>query len=54
LTEAGSTCRSYPEGYAGRRARTWITLAKAGRTPLAEEIGRLKLLISRVETADGQ
>jgi DNA-binding MarR family transcriptional regulator len=40
------------KGYAGRRARTWITLTAAGSTALAEEIGRLKLLIARVETTD--
>lgn len=37
------------KGYAGKRARTWVTLTKAGRTALAEEIAHLKLLISRVE-----
>jgi DNA-binding MarR family transcriptional regulator len=37
------------KGYAGKRARTWVTLTKAGRTALAEEISNLKLLISRVE-----
>ncbi len=39
------------KGYAGRRARTWVTLTKAGHAALADEIGRLKLLISQVETA---
>lgn len=39
------------KGYAGRRGRTWVMLTDAGRTALAEEIARLKLLISRVETA---
>jgi hypothetical protein len=29
-------------GYARRRARSWITLTKAGHTALAEEITRLK------------
>ena len=38
------------KGYAGKRARTWITLTTAGNTALAEEIGRLKTLIARVET----
>jgi DNA-binding MarR family transcriptional regulator len=37
------------KGYAGKRARTWVTLTKAGRTALAEEIARLKLVISHVE-----
>ncbi|WP_433355855.1 transcriptional regulator [Micromonospora saelicesensis] len=40
------------KGYAGRRARTWITLTAAGDTALAEEIRRLKLLIARVETTE--
>ena len=40
------------KGYAGRRGRTWITLTAAGGTALAEEITRLKLLISQVETTD--
>jgi DNA-binding MarR family transcriptional regulator len=39
------------KGYAGKRARTWIVLTKVGRTALAEEVARLKLLISRVEQA---
>ncbi|WP_255689292.1 transcriptional regulator [Actinoplanes sp. DH11] len=37
------------KGYAGRRGRTWITLTAAGSAALAEEIERLKQLISRVE-----
>jgi DNA-binding MarR family transcriptional regulator len=37
------------KGYAGKRARTWISLTRAGTTALAEEIARLKLLITRVE-----
>jgi DNA-binding MarR family transcriptional regulator len=39
------------KGYAGKRARTWITLTPAGDAALAEEIARLKQLIIRVETA---
>ncbi|MFC0505178.1 transcriptional regulator [Micromonospora costi] len=42
------------KGYAGRRARTWVTLTDAGQAALAEEIARLKQLIVRVETADGR
>lgn len=38
------------KGYEGKRGRTWITLTSSGNTALAEEIGRLKVLISRVET----
>ena len=37
------------KGYAGKRARTWITLTKAGRAALADEIAHLKLLINQVE-----
>jgi DNA-binding MarR family transcriptional regulator len=39
------------KGYAGKRARTWITLTSAGRAALAEEITQLKLLISRIDRA---
>jgi DNA-binding MarR family transcriptional regulator len=38
------------KGYEGKRGRTWITLTPDGNTALAEEIGRLKVLIARVET----
>jgi DNA-binding transcriptional ArsR family regulator len=37
------------KGYVGKRARTWITITKAGRAALADEIAQLKLLISQVE-----
>jgi DNA-binding MarR family transcriptional regulator len=50
LEEAGLV--QLEKGYEGRRGRTWITLTPAGRTALAEEIKRLKLLITRVETTD--
>jgi DNA-binding MarR family transcriptional regulator len=43
------------KGYEGKRGRTWITLTSSGDTALAEEVGRLKALIARVETAaDGK
>jgi hypothetical protein len=32
-----------------KRARTWVSLPKAGHAALTEEVARLKLLISRVE-----
>jgi DNA-binding MarR family transcriptional regulator len=41
------------KGYAGKRARTWVALTKAGQAALAAEIGRLKLLISQVESTGG-
>jgi DNA-binding MarR family transcriptional regulator len=37
------------KGYAGKRARTWITLTKAGDAALSDEIARLKLLIHSLE-----
>jgi DNA-binding MarR family transcriptional regulator len=37
------------KGYAGKRARTWISVTKAGRTALGEEITQLKRLISQIE-----
>lgn len=41
------------KGYAGKRARTWITLTKAGRAALREEIDQLKQLINQVDRVDG-
>jgi DNA-binding MarR family transcriptional regulator len=41
------------KGYAGRRGRTWITLTKAGRTALRQEIDQLRQLIHQVDHADG-
>jgi DNA-binding MarR family transcriptional regulator len=43
---------SIEKGYAGKRARTWITLTSAGQAAFAEEIAQLKLLISRVDRTD--
>jgi DNA-binding MarR family transcriptional regulator len=40
------------KGYEGRRGRTWVTLTAAGSTALAEEIKRLKLLITQIESTD--
>ena len=37
------------KGYAGRRARTWISLTSAGTSALREEIDQLKLLIRQVD-----
>src|SRR5258707_8047550 len=39
-------------GYAGKRARPWTSLTKAGRAALAEEITQLKLLVSQIERAE--
>lgn len=45
----GSGLISIEKGYAGKRARTWVTVTRAGRAALREEIAQLKVLISRVE-----
>ncbi|GAA2563803.1 transcriptional regulator [Winogradskya consettensis] len=47
LEEAGLI--EVEKGYEGRRGRTWITLTALGAKALADEIGRLKKLIARVE-----
>jgi len=41
------------KGYAGKRARTWITLTKAGRAALREEIDQLRQLIAQVDHTSG-
>lgn len=41
------------KGYEGKRARTWITLTKAGRVALREEIKHLKALINQIESIKG-
>ncbi|HEV7193424.1 MAG TPA: transcriptional regulator [Jatrophihabitantaceae bacterium] len=40
---------SIEKGYEGKRPRTWVSLTKAGRTALHDEIAHLKRLISHVE-----
>lgn len=40
---------SVEKGYEGRRPRTWVSLTRAGRQALREEIAHLKRLIGRVE-----
>jgi DNA-binding MarR family transcriptional regulator len=42
------------KGYEGKRARTWITLTRAGEAALAEEIAQLKRLISQLDRAGKQ
>lgn len=49
LEEAGLI--AVEKGYEGRRGRTWVTLTPAGERALADEIRRLKALITRVETS---
>lgn len=40
------------KGYAGKRARTWVSLTPAGQTALANEITQLKRLIDTVENPE--
>lgn len=37
------------KGYEGKRARTWVSLTKAGDVALREEIAQLKRLIGQIE-----
>ena len=37
------------KGYEGKRARTWISLTRAGRSALRAEIAQLKRLIDHVD-----
>ena len=39
------------KGFAGKRARTWVTLTHEGEAALSQEIAQLKLLISQIEGA---
>ena len=36
-------------GYQGKRARTWVRITRAGKQALADEVARLKELISQLE-----
>lgn len=45
----GAGLISIEKGYAGKRPRTWVSLTKAGRAALSDEITQLKLLIRQLE-----
>jgi DNA-binding MarR family transcriptional regulator len=40
------------KGYEGKRARTWISLTKAGHAALRDEIAQLKRLINQINRND--
>jgi DNA-binding MarR family transcriptional regulator len=42
------------KGYEGKRARTWVSLTKAGSAALRAEIANLKRLIDHVERPKGR
>ncbi|GAA1992744.1 transcriptional regulator [Terrabacter lapilli] len=46
---AGSGLVHVEKGYAGRRARTWVTITRAGRHALAEEMAAIRELLRRFE-----
>jgi DNA-binding MarR family transcriptional regulator len=50
----GAAMITIEKGYAGKRARTWVTLTNAGRAALRDEIAQLKLLIRQLETTADQ
>ncbi len=37
------------KGYEGKRARTWVSLTKEGKSALREEIKQLKILVKKIE-----
>lgn len=43
---------SIEKGYEGKRARTWVSLTKAGRAALRDEIAQLKRLINQIDRTD--
>ena len=43
---------SIEKGYEGKRARTWVSLTKAGHAALRDEITQLKRLINQVDRND--
>jgi DNA-binding MarR family transcriptional regulator len=46
---AGSGLVHVEKGYAGRRPRTWVTITRAGRHALAEEMAAIRELLRRFE-----
>ncbi len=36
------------KGYDGRRPKTWVSITRAGRQALAEEVAALRALVDRV------
>ncbi len=43
---------SIEKGYEGKRARTWVSLTKAGHAALRDEIAQLKRLINQIDRND--
>lgn len=47
---AGSGLVHVEKGYAGRRPRTWVTITRAGRRALDEEMAAIRELLRRFES----
>jgi len=43
---------SIEKGYEGKRARTWVSLTKAGNAALRDEITQLKRVINQIDRND--
>ncbi|MFM6849950.1 MAG: winged helix-turn-helix domain-containing protein [Terrabacter sp.] len=49
---AGSGLVHVEKGYAGKRPRTWVTITRAGRHALAEEMTAIRELLRRFESSE--
>ncbi|GAB3880400.1 winged helix-turn-helix domain-containing protein [Terrabacter terrigena] len=49
---AGSGLVHVEKGYAGKRPRTWVTITRAGRHALAEEMAAIRELLRRFEGSE--
>ena len=49
---AGSGLVHVEKGYAGKRPRTWVTITRAGRHALDEEMAAIRELLRRFESSE--
>lgn len=49
---AGSGLVHVEKGYAGKRPRTWVTITRAGRHALADEMAAIRELLRRFESSE--
>lgn len=49
---AGSGLVHVEKGYAGKRPRTWVTITRAGRRALDEEMAAIRELLRRFESGN--
>lgn len=50
---AGGGLVHVEKGYSGKRPRTWVTITRAGRRALEEEMAALRELVRRFEAGSG-